>query len=434
LERAGYLVAVSFRDTIVVIPPADSFHLSPWTLVNHSYPVAYLFHAGREPYPLPTDRTLLLQAVRTIYLIPRPARRVTSRAMSIVFRGLSVGGEHTCGLTPRGVALCWGGNRYGQLGIRTTADTTRATAVAGGFSFAELTAGGTNTCGLTAAGVALCWGLNAGHSDSQPRRVVGLRFAQLSAGNGHTCGRTAAGSAFCWGSTSGGRLGDGAPPVAGMSGLFKAAPVAVAGTLRFAEISAGGAHTCGRTADGKAFCWGANAYGQLGDGSKVDRPTPVPVAGGRRFVELRALGYDHTCGRTADGRAFCWGMNREGQLGDSTTTERATPTAVAGGLRFVELSAGNYHTCGRTKDGLGFCWGGSNNGERGDGIMMGQASTTPAPVAGGLRFIELRAGGGHTCGRTKEGATFCWGWNGHGELGDGSRLGSLGPVQVVPLP
>jgi alpha-tubulin suppressor-like RCC1 family protein len=222
-------------------------------------------------------------------------------------------------------------------------------------------------------------------------------------------------------------LGDG-------TNVNRIGPVAVVGGVRFVELTAGGSHTCGRTATGAAYCWGANGQGELGDGTKMPKGAPVAVAGGLHFVELSALGYVHTCGRTRDGRAFCWGGNQQGQLGDSTPPDQTTPTAVAGGHRFVELSAGNYHTCGRTAAGLAFCWGGSNNGERGDGAFASAAVSSPVAVVGGLRFVELRAGGGHTCGRTREGAVFCWGWNGHGELGDGSTTASLAPVQVIPRP
>jgi alpha-tubulin suppressor-like RCC1 family protein len=429
LERAGYLVAVSFQDTVVIVPPSDSFDLSPSILAQQRYPAAYVFTPGRGPYVFGGGWTSRqeLESLRGWQLSPRPAHRVTVRATPLPFRALSVGGGHTCGLTAQGTAFCWGVNDYGQLGDGTTADRTRPAAVAGGLRFAELTAGGSRTCGRTVAGEAFCWGLNAGQPWNKPVAIArGLRFVELSTGGAYTCGRTAAGQAYCRSDNVVRRTASGIK-------VGETTPVAVAGGLRFVQLSAGGAHVCGRTAAGRAYCWGANYNGQLGDGTKTDKATPVAVAGGLRFVAL-ALGSLETCGRTADGRAFCWGANSYGQLGDSTRVDRTTPTPVVGGLRFVELSVGNIHTCGRTADGLGFCWGGTANGERGDGTFTNVVRTTPAPVAGGLRFVELRAGGDHTCGRTKEGAAFCWGWNGHGGLGDGGTIASLGPVQVVPQP
>jgi len=94
------------------------------------------------------------------------------------------------------------------------------------------------------------------------------------------------------------------------------------------SLTAGGGQTCGFR-DAIAYCWGGNAYGQLGDGSGADRPTPAAVAGGLRFTSL-VTGGGHTCGLTVDGTAYCWGLNYYGELGDGSTANRAMPAAVAG--------------------------------------------------------------------------------------------------------
>ena len=110
-------------------------------------------------------------------------------------------------------------------------------------------------------------------------------------------------------------------------------------TLSFRQISAGDLHTCGVTTDDRAYCWGANSDfgfdvgggGQLGDGTTVNyRLKPTAVAGGLRFLEVSA-GTSHSCGITTDYRACCWGENWVGQLGDGTTTRRYAPGA--GGRR-----------------------------------------------------------------------------------------------------
>jgi alpha-tubulin suppressor-like RCC1 family protein len=100
----------------------------------------------------------------------------------------------------------------------------------------------------------------------------------------------------------------------------------VTGSLTFSSLSAGGLHTCGLVS-GVAYCWGRNAFGQLGVGDTLDRATPTPVAGDLAFSSLSA-GYEHTCGVTTAGAAYCWGRNLEGQLGDNTTSNRSQPVAV----------------------------------------------------------------------------------------------------------
>ena len=103
----------------------------------------------------------------------------------------------------------------------------------------------------------------------------------------------------------------------------------VAGGVVFAGLSAGYIHACGRTAAGVAYCWGWSQYGQVGDGTTGPvRLTPTAVAGGLLFASLSAGDSQFSCGRTAAGTAYCWGWNQYGQLGDGTTTNRAVPTLV----------------------------------------------------------------------------------------------------------
>ena len=104
--------------------------------------------------------------------------------------------------------------------------------------------------------------------------MVEVSFDHVSAGEYHTCGATTGNQAYCWGDGQGGKLGD------GYSFLTRLIPTAVVGGLTFSQLSAGGYHTCGRTPDYVAYCWGENTNGALGDGTGITRFTPTPVAGG----------------------------------------------------------------------------------------------------------------------------------------------------------
>jgi alpha-tubulin suppressor-like RCC1 family protein len=127
---------------------------------------------------------------------------------------------------------------------------------------------------------------------------------------------------FCWGGNPNGELGDGT--TAG-----HLTPKPVAGGLRFDAVSTGTEHTCGVTLTQRAYCWGRNLAGGLGDGTLSDRLSPTPVAGGLTFRGI-AAGYRDTCGRVVTSNvAYCWGLNNRGQVGDGTTMDRLTPVPVA---------------------------------------------------------------------------------------------------------
>src|SRR5207247_9922866 len=124
------------------------------------------------------------------------------------------------------------------------------------------------------------------------------------------------------------------------------------------------AHACALTRVGGGRCGGRNDVGDLGDGTATDRYTPVAVAGLDADVVAIAVGYAHACALTRAGRVLCWGGNRFGELGDGTTVDRHTPVAVAGlGTDVIAIAAGAYDTCAVTGPGGAFCWGGNDWGQ-----------------------------------------------------------------------
>lgn len=303
------------------------------------------------------------------------------------------------------------------------------------LTFVQASAGDFYTCGLTIAEVAYCWGSNGqgrlGDSTTASNRITptrvagGERLVQVAAGAAHTCGIAIDSAAYCWGWNVAGQLGDGTTTT-------RLSPTPVQGTLKFVQVSAAHfaqfAHTCGVATDGAAHCWGGNDFGRLGDGTAATRLVPTPVAGGLMFIEVSAGGA-HTCGVTTDSVAYCWGWNARGQLGDGTTDDRPTPTPVAGGLRFAQVSAGGEHTCGLTTDNAVYCWGANNGGQVGDGTT--DQRLIPTPVAGGLVFAQVSAGGVYSCGVGTDNRAHCWGDNASGRLGDGTSTPRLTPTLVT---
>ncbi len=279
---------------------------------------------------------------------------------------------------------------------------------------------GAYTCGVTTDYRAFCWGSNfqgqlgigiengpetCGGQEScstRPALVAGGHaFRVVTVGWGHTCGLTTDDRAFCWGNNWGGQLGDGTT-------TRRMVPVGVKGGLRFRQIEAGANHTCGVTyPDDRVYCWGWNFYGMLGDGTTAARLKPVPLLGSRRFRQVSG-GLWHTCGVTTDNVAFCWGRNDKGQIGDSTSAaKRLSPTRVSGTHRFHQVAAGENHVCAVTISSTAFCWGEGRQGQLGNGKQY--LSFWPRKVAGNVAWSAVTAGEDGTCGLTPDSQAFCWG-------------------------
>ena len=246
--------------------------------------------------------------------------------------------------------------------------------------------------------------------------------------------------------------------------------IVTSAALAFRQVSAGDAHTCGVTTDDRAYCWGINDFGQLGDGTTTERLRPVPVADGHRFRQVMAavlstcgvtttnrlycwgdlagrtpvlrfpgLRFRHVsvnryqggnhCGVTTEDRAYCWGSNFYGQLGDGTTTSRETPVPVAGTLLFREVNVGYFSACGVTTTDVAYCWGLNTDGQLGDGTTTNRK--TPRRVAGGLRFRRISMGDYKACGVTTSNRAYCWGNGLTGVLGDGLDESHLTPSPVA---
>jgi serine/threonine protein kinase/alpha-tubulin suppressor-like RCC1 family protein len=333
-------------------------------------------------------------------------------------RGFVVGGTHVCGLDAGSRAGCRGADDRGQ----------RRGASAAPMVF--LTAGVIHGCGLDASGQAFCWGANEngqlgdgtrGDRDTAVPVETDMRFGSLAAGLAHTCGLDATGRAWCWGRNLNGQLGDG-------SRDDRTAPAPAAGDARFVSLTAGWNHTCGLDAGGRAWCWGLSSDGQVGGGSRLDRLQPTRLTGSPAFQSLTA-GSAHTCGLSG-GEVLCWGDNQFGQLGDGTTADADRPAGAAGLPGPVRrVVAGAVHTCALLDDGRAFCWGQDLHGQLGDGEAGGSRST-PAEVTGDFRFRALEAGGGVTCGVTEVGVQYCWGLNQSGQLGDGTRTNRAVPTRA----
>mgnify|MGYP000950587383 CR=1 FL=1 len=269
-------------------------------------------------------------------------------------------------------------------------------------------------------------------------------WSMLSAGySGTTCGLRA-NVAYCWGLNTNGQLGNG-----NTTTIDTPVAVDVSGALigkKVTAISANGSHTCA-VADGKAYCWGSNTYGQIGDNTTTPSSLPVAVdmsgaLSGKTVTDI-SVGNGFSCA-VASGAVYCWGYNANGRLGINSTTDSLVAVAVntAGVLSGKTVTSANTGNGANSNacvvaSGLGFCWGLNGDGELGNGLStqsLVPVAVNTAGVLSGKTVTAISVGGTssapHTCA-VASGAAYCWGKNSKGSLGNNSSsTSSLVPIAV----
>jgi len=358
----------------------------------------------------------------------------TATAQAFIVQSISVGGSHTCAIVagaPGTHAYCWGNNEFGQLGDETNTNKSKPTLITSfllTLKFRDIQAGYDFTCALTTGDATWCWGRipDRGFSTNEPLGSVHT-LKSLSAGHSHACGLEAEGWAYCWGRNAYGQLGTG-----DTNDRPDAHPVT--GGHKWKKIVAGWRHTCAIEMGDDVYCWGSSERGQLGNGETSETGTiytrAQQVLGGMRVKDLTVGRFptsessgSHTCVLALDGKAYCWGSNVDGALGNGSFADAGSPQPVAGGLTFESISAGPGSTCAVQSTGAAYCWGRGPNG--------GPPRTQPTLVPGGISWDKLASGENpHNCGRSNTGIAFCWGNNTSGQTATVSDRNTPGPVKL----
>ncbi len=323
------------------------------------------------------------------------------------------------------------------------------------FQAGYLDAGGEHTCAVLLDGSLRCWGTNRGSrlgipgvgavpdpGAAGPVLVREGRTEALANGLFHTCAIVGAGVVKCWGFAANGRLGTGAALPGGATSVVSAAdaaPVDLGPGRRARAIAAGLSHTCAILDTGEVRCWGTGSFGRLGNGDTQDVgddevPGARPVVDLPRAARAITAGDYHTCAILDDGSVRCWGYDANGRLGAGLplfdTVTRPTPALNLGpGRTAVAISAGSAHTCAVLDNGAVTCWGFNGNGQLGQGSTTSRPVPTPPVDLGGRATAiaaapgyirdpsEAYVGGAHTCAVLESGAVRCWGFNGNARLG-----------------
>ena len=242
-----------------------------------------------------------------------------------------------------------------------------------------------------------------------------------AAGHDHTLALKADGSLWAWGHNNYGQLGDGTTTPSPV-------PVHIGTDTGWTAVTAGFDHTLALKSDGSLWAWGANYYGQLGDGTFDNSAHSIPVhIGTDTDWTAVTAGFDHTLALKSDGSLWAWGANYYGQLGDGTTTPRSSPNRIGAENNWIAIAAGSYHTMALKSDGSLWAWGYNGHGQLGDGTTT--SSSVPVRIGIDTYWIDVAPSDQHTVALKADGSLWVWGFMYYG-LGDGTTQESHSPLRI----
>ncbi|BDR52133.1 hypothetical protein KIM372_00400 [Bombiscardovia nodaiensis] len=350
--------------------------------------------------------------------------------MGLHFLSVSAGYKHVLALANDHNIYSWGENDKGQLGVGDTVSRNAPTLVKApaGVRFTQAVAGYYSSAALGTDGNVYIWGAtrsNRAVNEPTPFSYTlpaGEHITQLSAGNGHFLALSSGGQVYAWGDNDRGQLGDG---TFNDSSNFQL--VHTPAGVGFKAIAAGELHSTALTTTGDLYTWGANQYGELGDGSTTDRSTPVmvSVSGGRVEFKAVSASYYHTLALSDKGVIYSWGGNQWGQLGRDLPAGvdiSASPAPVnnPSGAKYAAISAGNYtHSIALAENGIAYTWG----------QITGNQYPTAVDLPDGVTYTSVNAGGVFSAAFGTDGNLYAWGK----PIGDGTAANSsTTPVIVWP--
>jgi len=355
---------------------------------------------------------------------------------------IQAGGGNTCAILSTGGLSCWGKNDNGEVGNGGAGgnEVNVPAAINGLKAVTEVAVGDSHACALHDGGKVLCWGDNfhsqlgngTKHGNQATPTLTKMPITATHIG-GSVDAMTATGDdkLYGWGNNWGDKQ---------LSGTSASQPfptvvthAALTGAIK--QICNGETVSCALGADSIVKCWGGSSWGEAGHDTldTTQKPLmPKPVTGLSKVVGL-TCGSWHGCAWNEAGKAWCWGKNLSGQLGNGGKKNVAAAIQVQGLSDVVHMAAGRNHTCATLKNGEVWCWG-SNSSAQVTASPATKSALTPQKIDFAGKATRVAAGKRHSCLLTDSGDVYCWGGNDHGQIGDGTLTQQSKPVQAKPMP
>jgi len=271
-------------------------------------------------------------------------------------------------------------------------------------------------------------GDNTTVSKSSPVSVVGgfTDWCQIAGGSTHSLGLRTNGTVWAWGNGGNGRLGTN-------NTTNCSSPVSVVGGFTdWCNISAGVDFSLAIRTNSTIWGWGLQSQGQLGDSTIADRSSPVSVVGGFTDWCQVSAGFNHGTAVRTNGSIWGWGCNAGGRLGNNATANVSSPVSVVGGFtNWCRVAAGGSHTLGLNTSGIIWAWGYGSYGRLGNNCTTNRSS--PVSVVGGFTdWCQISAGTQHSAAVRTNGTLWTWGYGFQGQIGDNAGVVTRSsPVSVV---
>ncbi|MBI5417584.1 Ig-like domain-containing protein [Candidatus Poribacteria bacterium] len=242
----------------------------------------------------------------------------------------------------------------------------------------------------------------------------------FSSGGNYTVGLRSDGTLWAWGRNNYGQLGDGTT-------INKSIPTYIDADTTWIAIACGNEHTIGLINNGTLWAWGRNNFGQLGDSTTINRFTPSKIGTDSNW-EAIACGDNHSLGLRADNTLWAWGRNIYGQLGNGTNVDKITPTQIGADNTWFAIACGSEYTIGLKNDSTLWAWGRNAYGQLGNGTNIDK--TIPTQIGMDTTWIAMACGKEHTIGLKNDSTLWAWGRNNYGQLGNGTNIDKAMPIQI----